>query len=238
MAHDPTVLSAIAESELSEVERALAVLYTQDDYLQAMTVAEIATVIEQVGHATINRSRLGVRLAKDKRCSKISGGFRIRANQREQVAKLSARLLGPKKPRVRVSWLDPELVKNAPRYVGEIVDQINATYQMDCFDACSVMVRRLTETMLIETFEQQGALQEIVDANGELVSLKHLIERAKQTSAFTLSRQTKNALPALKDVGDWSAHNRRYLAKRSDLDRVQQSCRVSLADLGHLAGMQ
>lgn len=231
------VATAIAEGEFSEVERALLVLHSQVDALQSMTANEIASTLEEHGHARINVSRLRRRLESDPRCSKHSGGFRIKATKRATLTELSEKLLGPRRPQIAEFWLDPELVISAPKYVREIVDQINITYSFECFDACSVMVRRLVETLLIETFEVQRDRSAILDRNGDVVTLKHLIERAKSAGTFALSRQTKNALPMLKDVGDWSAHNRRYLAKKSDLDRIQSQCRLVLADLGHLSGM-
>jgi hypothetical protein len=40
----------------------------------------------------------------------------------------------------------------------------------------------------------------------------------------------------LKDVGDWSAHNRRHRARKSDIDAVAKHLRLACGDLLHLAG--
>ncbi|MEP1420441.1 MAG: DUF4145 domain-containing protein [Erythrobacter sp.] len=161
----------------------------------------------------------------------------MNARKIASVEDVAALYLGPTRPRPTSHWLDGEILSEAPKYIREVIDQINVTYAHSCFDACSVMVRRLVETLLVESFEAQKSLSEITNANGDLVTLKHLIERSQKTNCFTISRQTKNALPRLKDIGDWSAHNRRYLGKQSDLDRIQPALRLALSDLGHIAGM-
>lgn len=227
----------IAEASLSETERALLVMLSFDEYSQSVSVSGITDVLERAGHAKINRSRLRAKLDRDSRCIKNGSGYRIRPTKRDLVHELATGLFLSRRPPLVSTWIDANLVCLGPNYVRDIVDQINATYSINCFDACSVMVRRLTETLLIEAFERNGAIDQITDAQGDLLTLKYLIEKAKITRAFTISRQTKNALPHLKDVGDWSAHNRRYLAKKSDLDRVHPNLRLVLADFGHLSGM-
>jgi hypothetical protein len=121
-------------------------------------------------------------------------------------------------------------------YVRNIVHQINVTYDAACFDCTAVMIRRLFETLLIETFEHQKAMTEITDKNGDIFSLSVLIARMGATTSFTVSRQTKQAATHLKDVGDWSAHNRRHIARRSDVEQAGRHLRLACSDLMHLAG--
>ena len=44
-------------------------------------------------------------------------------------------------------------------------------------------------------------------------------------------------LPQLRDIGHLSAHGRHYQARREDIDRVQQGCRVVIEELLHHAGL-
>lgn len=54
-------------------------------------------------------------------------------------------------------------------------------------------------------------------------------------SLWNLSRNTKSALPSVKDVGDKSAHSRQYHAVRNDLDKLLPEIRVVVQELIYLA---
>jgi hypothetical protein len=54
---------------------------------------------------------------------------------------------------------------------------------------------------------------------------------------WNLGRETKTALPLLKSLGDRSAHNRHYMARKSDVDRVLPGLRVTVEDLLHHANL-
>jgi hypothetical protein len=94
----------------------------------------------------------------------------------------------------------------------------------------------LFETLIIEAFENQGALEELKRKDGELEQLSGLIRALENTKAFSVARQTKQAAKKLKDIGDWSAHNRRHVAVAKDIDDVRSHLRVACGDLLHLAG--
>ena len=225
----------IIQSSLSELEKALVLLHLCESE-DGLSENDLADLMEGAGSAKINRPRLRSKLTKDSRCVKSVGGFRIRATAHAKLERLSSGFAGPARPEILTEYLDSGIFADSPIYIKEVAAQINVTYQEACFDACSVMVRRLVETLIIETFENQNCLDEIRDPQGNLLTLKALIERLKSTKSFTVARQTKNALPSLKDIGDWSAHNRRHLARKSDLDRQQEKLRLASSDLIYLAG--
>jgi len=116
-------------------------------------------------------------------------------------------------------------------YIEKIVFQINGSYASSCFDACSVMIRRLLETLIIEAFERHGASDQIQDLNGSFVKLGGMIDRTLVCSKWNLSRNTKRDIKKLKDIGDLSAHNRYYLANRDDIDKARESVRVVTQEL-------
>ncbi|WP_162789451.1 DUF4145 domain-containing protein [Altererythrobacter sp. ZODW24] len=229
-----STFARIVESDHSEVEKALLVLAADTDVL---TAGEIAVIMESAGSAQVNKSRLNRKLSADRRTVKAGTGFRIRASAKQSTSETLSVFLGPHRPNPSTEFLDSGLFADTTQYVREIVAQINVTFSNACFDACSVMIRRLTETLIIEAFERHGGIQEITDVNDELVTLKFLIEKAKATRQFSISRQTKNALPHLKNVGDWSAHNRRHLARISDLEKVREHLRLASSDFAHLASL-
>ena len=225
----------IIESSLTELEKALVLLHLSRAQA-GLSVGELSDQMENSGSAKINRTRLRSKMMKDPRCVKAGKGFRIPASANVKMDELSSEFAGPTRPQVLSEFLDSGVFATSPIYIKEVAAQINITYQEACFDACSVMVRRLVETLIIETFENQRCLDEIRDPQGNLVMLKALIEQLKATKSFTVGRQTKNALPGLKDIGGWSAHNRRHVARKSDLDHQQDKLRLATSDLIFVAG--
>lgn len=130
------------------------------------------------------------------------------------------------------------LVKGTRGYIEVVVNQINITYEYAAYDACAVMIRRLVETLIIEVFEKHGIASKIKNSNGDFPYLKDLIGHALSETSWNLTRNAKQALPKLKNVGDLSAHSRRYNAHRKDIDNIIDDLRVSVQELLYLAGLK
>jgi hypothetical protein len=129
------------------------------------------------------------------------------------------------------------LVRKTRGYIEKIVYQINGAYEHGWYDACAVMIRRLVETLIIEAFEKYGIANKIQN-NGDFFYLKDLINATLNESAWNLGRNTKQALPKLKDIGDRSAHSRRFVAHRSDIDKITSDLRIVVQELIYLAGLK
>ena len=130
------------------------------------------------------------------------------------------------------------VIQNTRGYIEKIVQQANDCYKHQWYDACAVMIRRLTETLIIELYEARGKPAEIQDNDRNYLMLKDLVDRITSDTTWNLGRETKQALPLLKRLGDRSAHNRRYLAKKADIDKVLHGLRVAADDLFHLSGLK
>jgi len=100
------------------------------------------------------------------------------------------------------------------------------------------MVRRLLETLIIEAFEYHKIADKIKDGKGDFFFLSDLIRCTLSEPTWNLTRNTKNALPKLKDIGDKSAHSRRYHAVRNDLDKLLKEIRVVVQELIYLSGLK
>jgi hypothetical protein len=94
------------------------------------------------------------------------------------------------------------------------------------------------ETLIIETFEHHGIAHKIQDPNGDFLPLKDLVSLTLNEPAWNLTRNTKQGLPKLKSVGDLSAHSRRYIAHRRDIDKIIDDLRVVVQELVYLAGLK
>jgi hypothetical protein len=123
------------------------------------------------------------------------------------------------------------LVRNTRGYVEKVANQINGAYENGWYDACSVMIRRLIETLIIEAFEKHGISDKIKNSSGDFFYLRDLIDRTLKETSWNLSRNTKQALPLLKDIGDKSAHSRRFVAQRGDIQPLLSDIRTVVQEL-------
>jgi hypothetical protein len=130
------------------------------------------------------------------------------------------------------------LVRGTRGYIEKIVAQINGSYENGWFDACAVMVRRLVETLIIEAFEEHGLAAKIKNSNSDFLYLSDLVDSTLSEPSWNLGRNTKSALPRLKSIGDLSAHSRRFVAHRSDIDKIVGDLRVVVQELTYLAGLK
>lgn len=60
----------------------------------------------------------------------------------------------------------------------------------------------------------------------------------KGETTWNLGRNTKRALPKLKSIGDQSAHSRRYVAHREDLEPLIADFRVVCQELLFLSKLK
>ncbi len=131
------------------------------------------------------------------------------------------------------------LVSNTRGYIERVVYQINGCYEKGWFDGCSVLMRRLIETLVIECFEAYGISQKIKNpGTGDFFNLSELVNCTLRETAWNLSRNTKRSLPKLKSVGDQSAHSRRYNAHREDIDKLIPDFRIACQELLYLANLK
>jgi hypothetical protein len=136
------------------------------------------------------------------------------------------------------SVIPRSLVRGTRGYIEKIANQANGCYQNGWYDACAVLVRRLIETLIIEAHEKYGIASNIQNPQGDFLYLKDLIACCLNESAWNLTRNCKQALPKLKDVGDKSAHSRRYIAQRGDIDPLLSDIRLVVQELLFLSGLK
>jgi hypothetical protein len=134
--------------------------------------------------------------------------------------------------------LPHSIVRGTRDYIEKIVFQINGSYENSWFDCCAVMIRRLIETLIIETFEYHKLAHKIKNPSGDFYYLKDLIDLTLAETSWNLGRNSKQALPRLKDIGDRSAHSRRFIAHRRDIDRVIDALRIVVQELIYLSRLK
>lgn len=127
-----------------------------------------------------------------------------------------------------------ELVKETRGYIQEISSQAICCYDLKLFDACSVMLRKLIETLIIECFEKHKIDYKIKDKNNDFFYLSDLINSILAEQLWNISRNAKQGFKNIKNLGDLSAHNRRFCAKQSDIDKIKQDIRICIQELVNL----
>jgi len=130
------------------------------------------------------------------------------------------------------------MVRDTRGYIIKIANQVNGAYEHGWYDACAVMIRRLIETLIIECFEQHGISDSIKGPTGDFLYLRDLIDKTIKETAWNLGRNTKAALPKLKDIGDKSAHSRRYVALRGDIQPLISDIRTVVQELLFLSALK
>jgi len=130
------------------------------------------------------------------------------------------------------------LFKGTRGYLEKVVAQINRCYEHTCYDACAVMIRRLVEILIIESFEHHKIEAKIKGPTGDFLYLQDLITITLAETSWNLGRNAKAGLSKLKTLGDKSAHNRRYNAQRTDVDAVIVDLRTVSEELLYISGLK
>lgn len=130
------------------------------------------------------------------------------------------------------------LVSGTRGYLESLVHQINGSYEHGWYDACAVMIRRLIETLIIEAFEAHQLDTKVKNKDGDFLYLGDLINATLSESSWNIGRNSKKSLKKLKDVGDKSAHSRRFIAHRRDIDNICDDLRVVVQELVFLAKLK
>lgn len=172
----------------------------------------------------------------------ISSSIRLGA-QRELTSalrRLSRASPAPAQPSTSsTNFIPPSIFDDLKRpYIITIGRQLNGCYQSGWRDASMVMMRRLLEIGIIEAFEAKGIAHKIKGTDGNYFHLTKLVDLACVEQALPLSRNTKQALPKLKELGHLSAHGRFFTARPDDVEKVQSDFRVAIEELLHHAGLQ
>jgi hypothetical protein len=228
---------AISDLGLCQADQAVAILWFFDkEGAPACAAGTLARLIRQSGLGNPHSTQLGESVIKTGHVIKAGDRFRIKPTSRAKVAEWVKPVMTAKPPEVDhgAGFLPEALWDGAHSYIVKIAKQINGCYQNAFYDGAAVLLRRLIETLLIECYEHLKIADKI-KRNDEYVMLNDILNAAVDQGQLSLGRDTKKALKEIKIVGDRSAHSRRYVACKNDLDKIQLAARVAIDDLLHLS---
>lgn len=124
-----------------------------------------------------------------------------------------------------------DILDTAPYYIKLTAKQMNQCFECCLYDAVLVMMRKLIETLIIECFERYGIDGNIKDNNGQFFFLSDLIPRFVADDKWNISRNLEAYIKKVKKYGDLSAHNRRFLAKKSDMNDFRFELRQAVQEI-------
>jgi hypothetical protein len=234
-------LRVIEDRDLKLIDRALSLLWWvgRDDPTRGMSPAAICSELELAGYPKQNVSRLASALREHRSTTKAGKGeWRLHPRMRRDLDAEYSFALKPKPPAQSDSVLPTDLFAGTRGYVERVIDQINRSYDAELWDCSAVMCRRLVETLIIETYEKSGRANAIKGNDGQFMMLNGLTKYLEGDPDIHLGRSAAKGLRDFKQLGDLSAHNRRFNARRDDIDRVRDGLRVASEELLHLSGLR
>jgi len=149
----------------------------------------------------------------------VETSFAARTSQRDRLS--ATRELSHA---LRTKWKEPKGTASAPGnelfplalisstergYLLTIAKQMNGCFREGWYDACAVMMRRLVEIAIIESFEHHKIENEIKDGNGNYLQLTELIDRTLAEPALRLRSQYQDRIAEIEE--HWSSLGTRSL---------------------------
>jgi len=222
------------------VDRAVAFLYyyRETQKFDERSAAELAADLHDEGFPRPNVTRLRQDLSRSHFTIRGSkpGVFQLDLRRIEEVAALYEGSLARKKISVTKHVVPPEWVIGTRTYLEQMVYQINAAYDYGMYDASSVIMRRLMESLIIEIYIYENRHHEI-QSGGSFYMLDRLISHIMSDSNVSLSRNAPKTMREVKQLGDTAAHDRTYITPQIDIDDMKSRYRRLIQELLVKAGI-
>lgn len=228
--------------ELTEVDRVchIAFYFLKKEGQQEFSVLEAAAWLTGYGFANPNRSRLADRLDASRDTVRgPRGGYKLHVDYVREMETKYPELSDKSQDVIERGTIVPEIDYQKTRgYIEALAKQMNAAYELNIFDGCAVLMRRLVEVLLILSYRHLGIENEIHDANGNYVTLDGIINNAKQNQKLALSRNSKQHIDMYRQLGNFSAHRIEYICRREYIQPHIQDYRALIVELFHKAGIR
>jgi hypothetical protein len=231
-------LHALTELRISNTDRAVALLWWhgREDPCASKSPAELASAMEAAGYSKQNVTRMKANLRAHRMTARAGeNGFKVRLASRKELDEAYSELAQHRKPIKSNALLPLELFQNTRGYIEKVAAQLNASYEYGLYDCCAVMCRRLVETLIVEAYSTLHLEVDLKGSDGNFLMLSGLITVVESSNSVGLTRNGLQGLKDFKRLGDLSAHNRRFNARKDDLDRVRDGLRVACEEFLKIA---
>ena len=207
-----------------------------------MTSGQLARLLDDHHIGTPNSTALAQALRASKLVTERRTGFSLKPGSRKVIRDLlPVHIEGVQPAMDHAAGFLPEYVWRCNRgYVEAVCRELNGCFRAAYYNAAAVMLRRLLETLIIEAYEHLHRESEIKDSGGNYFMLADLVERAcgeRGHHGLHLGRDAKAALKDARQIGNWAAHARRFIAHASDLTKLQLGARILVQELIQIANI-
>ena len=226
---------------LTNTQKAIAILWLFDGETPGCqkTAGQLARAIIEHRIGKPSSTHLAKQLKQSGCVYTHKGQFRLRQDKKAAVQSWFEHVLTGIVAEVpaNAQFLSEQVWKPTRGYIEKVCVQLNGAYHRGFYDCAAVMVRRIAETLIIEAYESLDRANEIKGDDDNYFMLGQLVGLSNGARGLSLGREAKKGLTDIKKLGDRSAHNRRYNAKQSDLDKIRDHLRIAFEELANLANL-
>ncbi len=224
----------ISQLSLRREDQAIAFLwyYWRTQTYEERTASELASDLaeEHLGRPNVTALRHYLSKSKQTVRGKRTGSFQLHAKFVSILDDKYSHLLKLKQVDTSPSVIPDSFVQGTRPHLENLVRQINGCYNAGFYDASSVLIRRLTESLIIEVFINHKLTDEI-RVNGSFLMFDGLINRITNHTQIHLGRNTPATLEEIKNLGDTAAHDRIYITPPEDINDMKLRIRHAIKDL-------
>jgi len=123
------------------------------------------------------------------------------------------------------------IFENTRGYLVDFSKEASSCYDYGLFTSCLFMLRKITETLIIELYESKGIQAKIKNGKGDYFQLSDLITSVTNETSWKLTKIVKENLPKIKLLADSGVHSKRFSAKQSDIDGIKTNVRITFEEL-------
>jgi hypothetical protein len=133
--------------------------------------------------------------------------------------------------------LPPGTYEKTRGWIVSLAKQINLCYEQHAFDGCAVLMRRLEEVLLIMAYQKLGIDGEIKDGN-DYKMLEGIVSNAQGNAKLALSRNGRQMIERVREMGNLSAHQITYQCSREFIAEKIEGYRARVQELLTKAGLR
>lgn len=123
------------------------------------------------------------------------------------------------------------LFHDTRKYLIEYAKEASACYDLGLYNSCLFMLRKITETLIIELYESKNIQMKIKNGKDDYFQLSELIKSVTSESTWKLTKIVKENLPKIKLLADSSVHSKRFSARKPDIDDIKTNLRISFEEI-------
>lgn len=120
---------------------------------------------------------------------------------------------------------------NTRGYLLDFSKEASICYDLGLYTSCLFMLRKITETLIIELYESKSMESKIKNVKGDYFQLSDLISSVTNEPTWKLTKIVKENLPKIKLLADSSVHSKRFSAKQPDIDGIKTNVRIAFEEL-------